>query len=184
MTPSLGDSISVYPRKLLQGDRRGSQAIYKFADSLNIKDQVKKFSILCMGRCKPLGSLNSFLACAPQLTGADPVSLGVGRWLLLAFPSSSESVLVVVCVCAGGVGSIPWPAVSGALVHIWRPEITDGCDISCLLIWQETVSVHTTIATSHQALLQVFINPCNTPLRGPVTILILQIKKPRHRKGI
>ena len=30
-TPSLGDSISVALRKLLQGGRRGSQAIYKFA---------------------------------------------------------------------------------------------------------------------------------------------------------
>ena len=44
MTPSLGDSISAALRKLLQGGRRGSQAINKFAtkeaDSLNIKDQV------------------------------------------------------------------------------------------------------------------------------------------------
>ena len=43
-TPSLGDSISIALRKLLQGGRRGSQAIYKFATrragSLNIKDQV------------------------------------------------------------------------------------------------------------------------------------------------
>ena len=38
-------------------------------------------------------------------------------------------------------GSIWWTAVLGALIHIWRPEITDGCDLSCLLIWQETVSV-------------------------------------------
>ena len=40
-TPSLGDTISVALRKLLQGGRSGSQAIYKFAtkgvDSLNIK---------------------------------------------------------------------------------------------------------------------------------------------------
>ena len=33
---------------------------------------------------------------------------------------------------------IPWIAVLGALSHIWRPEVTDGCDISCLLTWQET----------------------------------------------
>ena len=41
---SSGDSISIALRKLLQGGRRGSQAIYKFAAqgtaSLNIKDQV------------------------------------------------------------------------------------------------------------------------------------------------
>ena len=40
-TPSLGDTISVALRKLLQGGGGGSQAVYKFAtkrvDSLNIK---------------------------------------------------------------------------------------------------------------------------------------------------
>ena len=43
-TLSPGDSISVILRKLLQGDRKGSQAIYRFATkgagSLNIKDQI------------------------------------------------------------------------------------------------------------------------------------------------
>ena len=51
------------------------------ADSWNIKklllikenqtSQAKEFSaFLCMGRCKSLGSLQSFLRCAPQLPGA------------------------------------------------------------------------------------------------------------------
>ena len=96
--PRPEDNISVALRNLLQGGRRGSQAIYKFATqaigNLNIKDQiqVKEFSILCVGRCKPLGSMNSFLSYAPQLSGANPVSLFTlrsgpsGRWLLLAFP--------------------------------------------------------------------------------------------------
>ena len=43
-TLSPGDSLSVALRKLLQGGRRGSQAIYKFATkgagNLNIKDEV------------------------------------------------------------------------------------------------------------------------------------------------
>jgi len=43
-TPSLGASLSVALRKLLQGARRGSQTVYKFATkearSLNIEDQV------------------------------------------------------------------------------------------------------------------------------------------------
>ena len=43
-TQGPGDSISVALRKRLQGSRRGSQAIHKFAakgaGSLNIKDQV------------------------------------------------------------------------------------------------------------------------------------------------
>ena len=81
-------SHSVAQRKLLQGDRRGSQAIYKFGTPeqavciSKIRYQVKTFHTLCIGRCKPLGSLNSFLSCAPQLSGANPVSLFT---LLLAF---------------------------------------------------------------------------------------------------
>ena len=43
-TLSLGDSISVALRKLLQGSRRVSQTLYKFATkeagSLNFKDEV------------------------------------------------------------------------------------------------------------------------------------------------
>ena len=43
-TLSLGDGISEAVRKLLQGDRRGSLAIYKFAtkgaEGLKIKDKV------------------------------------------------------------------------------------------------------------------------------------------------
>ena len=74
-TLSLEDSISVALTKLLQGSRRGSQAIYKFvtkgAGSLNRKEycevrkiryQVKECCILCMGRCKPLGSPNELLS--------------------------------------------------------------------------------------------------------------------------
>ena len=51
-------------------------------------------------------------------------------------PSSSA-------ITVGGGGSTPWIAVWGALIHIWRAEITDGCDIFCLLIWQEIFSFHT-----------------------------------------
>ena len=96
-TLSPGDSISVFLRKLLQRGRRGSQAIYKFATkgagSLNIwtseiRYQVKKFSILYMGRCKPLGSLNSFLSYASQPSGASLVFLFT---LLLVFPQLLSS---------------------------------------------------------------------------------------------
>ena len=47
------------------------------------RHQIKEFSILHSARCKSLGSLNSFFSCAPQLSGANPVSLFT---LLLAFP--------------------------------------------------------------------------------------------------
>ena len=80
---------------------------------------------------KPLGSLSSPLSHAPQLPGPNPVSL---LTLLLASPSSSAITT--------GVGSTHWITVWGALIHIWRPEIADGCDISCLLIWQEIFSFH------------------------------------------
>ena len=33
-------------------------------------------------------------------------------------------------------------SVLGALIYFLRPEIADGCDISCLLIWQEIFSFH------------------------------------------
>ena len=41
-----------------------------------------------------------------------------------------------------GGGGIHWITILGALFHVWRPEITDGCDNSWLLIWQETFSFH------------------------------------------
>ena len=78
---------------------------------------------MCKGGCKPLGSLDSLPSHAAQPSGA------------------------ILCTCSpcflhpqflsnhGGGGSIPWFAVLEALIHIWRPEIADGCDISCSLIW-------------------------------------------------
>ena len=41
----------------------------------------------------------------------------------------------------GGVAASPG-SVLGAHIHNWRPEILDGCDISCLLIWQEIFLFH------------------------------------------
>ena len=138
------DSISVALRKLLQEGGRKNWATYKFitktAGNMNIKIryQVKEFSILCVGRCKPLGSLKSFLSFASQLSGAKSLSLFTlrsGRWLLLAFPQSSSAVIMV-------SGRICWISVLGALIHIWRPEITDSCDISSLLTCLEIFSFY------------------------------------------
>ena len=55
-------------------------------------------------------------------------TLRSSRWILLAFPSSANTM---------GGGSLCLITVWGAHIHICRPEITDGYDISCLLIWQE-----------------------------------------------
>ena len=120
------------------------------ARSLNIKklyfnkgsqmSQVKEFSILCMGRCKPLCSLSLLLwICASAVWGPNPVSLltvRIGRWLLLVFPQLLSN--------PSRYGSIRWITVLGALIHIWKPEITDGCETSCFLIWQEIFSFHST----------------------------------------
>lgn len=131
-------------RKLLQRGRRGNQTQVSNRGSRQSKHQrsgIKELSILCMQRCKPLRSLNSFVSCAPQLSGAHPVSLLTlrsGRWLLLAFIPLAPQPSPL------GRGSIRWIAVLGALIHVWRPVIAGGCDISYLLIWQETFSFHKT----------------------------------------
>ena len=82
-----------------------------------------------MGRYKPLGSLNSYTS---QLSEVNPVSLFT--LLLASFPSSSAITL--------RGGSVCRIAVLGVFIPIWRPEITDGGDISCLLIWKEVFSFH------------------------------------------
>ena len=76
-TPSLRDSISVTLRKLLEGGSSGEVRLYTSLQqreqavwTLKVRYQVREFIILCMGRCKPLGSLNSFLSYASQLSGA------------------------------------------------------------------------------------------------------------------
>jgi len=97
--------------------------------------QGKSTGVGC--HCKPLGSLNSFLSYSPRLSAAKPVSSFI---LLLAFPSSSAITV--------GHGSIPWMEVLGDLIYIWRPEIADGCDISCLSVWQEIFSFHSPICLS------------------------------------
>ena len=94
-----------------------------------------------MRRSKPLYSLNSFLSYAHQLSGANPVSLFT---LLLAFCQLLSNWGAG--TRGGGpttsTGSHRSQLVLGALIHLWRPEIADGCFISCLLIWQEIFSFH------------------------------------------
>ena len=83
-TLGLGDSISNdYERTALrrQEEQPGyTEALQQRASSLNIKrlllikenriSQIKEFSILCMGRCKNLGSLKLFFSYVSQLSGA------------------------------------------------------------------------------------------------------------------
>ena len=91
-----------------------------------IRYQVKEFSILCMGRCKPLDSLNSFLSYAPHLRKQEANSVSVstlrsGRCLLLVFPQLLSSHLWV-------GGSICWISVLGAL---GCPGGSDGKESAC-----------------------------------------------------
>ena len=90
------------------------------------------FNMLSMFVITLASGLTEFIPfIAPQLSGANPVS---SFPLLLAFPRLPSNHLVVVAASAR--------SVFGALIHSWRPEITDGCDISCWLIRQEIFSFH------------------------------------------
>ena len=84
---------------------------------------------------------------ASGLTGFIPSTYSSAIWGQPWFPVHlMERQMAADCIPqllsnhhAGG-GSIPSITVLGALIHIWRPEIANGCDISCLLIWQEIFS--------------------------------------------
>ena len=71
-----------------------------------------------MGRCKPLGSLNSFLSYAPQLSGAN--SLPRSPWQMAAAcisPAPQQSPC--------GAGGLCW--ISGVVLHFGEPSFTFGC---------------------------------------------------------
>ena len=117
--------ISVALRKLFQM-RQGKSGYIQVCNkgsrqSKHQRSGIKQFSILCMGRWKPLGSPKSFLSYAPELSGANPVSLFI---LLLSLPQLLSNHLGVVAACAGS----QFGELSLTL------EIADGCDISYLLV--------------------------------------------------
>ena len=134
-TPSPGDSISVALRKVLPLEhgvgvrlhtnlQQREQAVW----TSKIRYQIKQFSIGCVGRFKPPGSLNSLFSYVPHLSGPNPFSLftlssgSCARWLLLVFSQ----------LLSNHHGRwkhlLDWAL--GARIHIWRPEIADGYDIS------------------------------------------------------
>ena len=82
----------------------------------------------------------------------------------------------------GGDGRIFWITVWGVLIHIWRPGIADGCDVSCLSIQQEIFSFHTSnhlsglqkiildlisISTTYQNWLWLWQRQHNHYVKGP-----------------
>ena len=87
-----------------------------------------------MGRCKPLGSLNSFHSHAPRLSGANPIS---SYTLLLSFPQ-------LLCNHLRGWQLLLDHRFGSPNSHL-EARNRWGCDISYLLIWQEIV--HFTVWT-------------------------------------
>ena len=84
----------------------------------------------------PASGLSEFIPfICTSLSGAQPVSVHLKEWQMTASCISLSSSATTV-----GNGGIFWIAIVGVLIHIWSPEISDGCDISCLLMWQEIFS--------------------------------------------
>ena len=87
--------------------------------------------MVCMGRFKPLGSLNSLLSYVPQLCGPNPVSLftlssgSCGRWLLLVFPQLLSNHHGGWITMAGG--GIWW-------IELWEPAFTFGGQKSLMAV--------------------------------------------------
>ena len=90
-----------------------------------IRYQIKEFSIVCMGRFKPLGSLNSLLSYVPQLSGPNPVSLftlssgSCGRWLPLVFSQLLSNHHGGWITMAGGS---PWRVAASAGLSFGSPH--------------------------------------------------------------
>ena len=141
-TQEPGDSISVALRKLLQGGREEIWMYTSFQQreqavwTSKIRYQAMEFSILFMGGCNHLCPLKSFLSCTLAIWGQSCFLIHLAS-CILPIPQQSQ--------CRGGGGG--WQHLLdlsfGSLIHIWRPEIADGCDISCWLIWKEIFSFHT-----------------------------------------
>ena len=139
-TRSLGDSISVALRKLLQGERSRRREVRLYV-SLQQREQGVRTSKI---RYKLRNSafyvwedaslwshwIHSF---PTHLCYLGPILFSCSLCFLHSCSSSA--------ITTGDV-SICWITVLGAIIHIWRPEIADGCDISCLLIWQEIFLFH------------------------------------------
>ena len=137
-TLSQGDSISVALRKLLQGGGEKSGHIQvcnkgsRQSEHQRSGIKLRKLAFCVWEDASLWAHWIHFLHMHFSCLGPNPVSLFI---LLLAFPQLLSN--------HRGGGSISWIAVLGALIHIWRPEIADSCDIFLLIdmAWE--------ISTSH-----------------------------------
>ena len=62
------------------------------------------------------------------------------RWLPPASPTPTPASSSWKVVASAGSQALCF--ILEALIHPWRPEITDGCESSCPSIWQEIFSFH------------------------------------------
>ena len=136
-TLSPGDSISVALRKLLQEGRRGSQAMYKFVTGSR-QPEHQRWGIKLRNLVFYVGEdvrlwTHWIYSFHMHLSSLGPVPFPCSSCFL--HPPSSSAITME-------GGSIHWIEVLGALIHIWRPEITVACDITCLSTWQEIFSFH------------------------------------------
>ena len=125
-------------RELLQGvngEARLNRSLQQKGGSLNIISilwikenqisQVKEFStFLCMGRCKSLGSLKSFLSYASQLSGARVLCFHILSSSMLTIGSGCSPMVMRSCRYSPP-SWMPW----GLRSLQWKARFTDDCEI-------------------------------------------------------
>ena len=105
-------------------NKRSRQCKYQ-----KIKYQVEEFSILWMGKCKPLGSLNSFFSDSPQLSGANPFF-----------------VHLALCIPPTLAWRVPWTGEPGGLLSLGSHRVGHHwSDLACLNALEKEMATHSNI---------------------------------------
>ena len=71
--------------------------------------------------------------------------------------------------------------VLGALIHLWRREIADGCFISCLLIWQEIFSFHSMLLINRKKNCYVKVIVMKKPFKDLISSPNPDLQLPQER---
>ena len=117
-----------------------------------------------------LGSLNSFLSCVTQISGANPVSLFTLHLDIFTVPQRSP--------CWAGMAASPGsPFWEPLFTFGGQKSVTDGCGISCWLTWQKTFSFHTALPSTLRY-------PGPTAILAVPRVLQKQIIKSNNNKAI
>ena len=125
-TSNPGDSISSNPEgPALRRRYREEPGYIELLIKENQISQVKEFSaFLCMGRCRSVGSLKSFLPYALQLSRANILCFSHPElpW------GSPWGVAVVWWLLDHRYSSLSWVPLGFSSAH-WRATMADDCDI-------------------------------------------------------